>query len=48
MDGIQFLDKGVEELFRTQAGSDVTKAFEDLNLDTDLKSRMQVCLDNLF
>ena len=48
MDGVQFLDKGVEELFRTQAGSDVTEAFEQLNLDTDLKSRMQVCLDNLF
>ncbi|KAJ5616719.1 hypothetical protein N7537_001833 [Penicillium hordei] len=36
------------DIFQGKAGEDVTKYWEDLNFDTALRSRMQLCLDNLF
>lgn len=35
-------------LFQQKSGHDVTKYWNDLDLDTDLRSRMELCLDNLF
>ncbi|KAJ6138991.1 hypothetical protein N7471_005477 [Penicillium samsonianum] len=36
------------DIFQGKAGDDVTKYWDDLNFDTALRSRMQLCLDNLF
>jgi chitin synthase len=36
------------ELFQQKSGSDVTDLFNNLDLSTDLRDRMQLCLDNLF
>lgn len=35
-------------LFQQKSGSDVTKYWNDLPLDAAVRSRMQLCLDNLF
>ncbi|KAJ5796062.1 CAZyme family GT2 [Penicillium psychrosexuale] len=35
-------------LFQEKPGEDVSKYWDDLDFDTGLKSRMQLCLDNLF
>ncbi|BFZ60506.1 hypothetical protein YB2330_001542 [Saitoella coloradoensis] len=43
-----FMDQDVVNLFQQRAGADLTKAFAELNLDTDLQLRMRVCLRNLF
>ena len=43
-----FMDQQVVSLFQNAAGSDATKYWENMNMDSALKSRMQVCLDNLF
>ncbi|KAF2265947.1 hypothetical protein CC78DRAFT_460208 [Lojkania enalia] len=43
-----FMDQSVVDIFRVQAGSDVAKYWEGLNLDATVKNNMQVCLDNLF
>ncbi|KAF2430136.1 hypothetical protein EJ08DRAFT_589584 [Tothia fuscella] len=43
-----FMDGRVVDLFQQLAGQDVSKYWEALDIDPDLKGRMQVCLDNLF
>lgn len=43
-----FMDSRVVDLFQQSAGKDVTKDWENLLPDAELKTRMQVCLDNLF
>jgi chitin synthase len=43
-----FMDSRVVDIFQQLSGQDVTKYWEALDIDADLKSRMQVCLDNLF
>ncbi|KAJ9605553.1 hypothetical protein H2200_010210 [Cladophialophora chaetospira] len=43
-----FMDDSVVNLFTQRAGQDVTKYWNALNIDAGLKSRMQLCLDNLF
>ncbi|KAJ4524957.1 hypothetical protein HRR83_000598 [Exophiala dermatitidis] len=43
-----FMDSLVVDLFTQRAGHDVTKYWNALPLDPGLRSRMQLCLDNLF
>ncbi|KAI9890185.1 MAG: hypothetical protein M1814_004347 [Vezdaea aestivalis] len=43
-----FMDDLVVDLFTQRAGQDITKYWEALNFDKNLRSRMQLCLDNLF
>ncbi|KAJ9148885.1 Chitin synthase-like protein [Pleurostoma richardsiae] len=43
-----FMSGLVVDLFQQKAGEDVTKYWNALALDADVKSRMQLCLDNLF
>ncbi|KAH8427444.1 chitin synthase class Va [Aspergillus melleus] len=43
-----FMDPGVVQLFQQLSGQDITKYWENLNIDEGLRSRMQLCLDNLF
>ena len=43
-----FMDPLVVNLFQQRAGQDVTKYWETLDIDAGMRSRMQLCLDNLF
>jgi chitin synthase len=43
-----FMHPLVVDLFRQRAGQDITKYWTALPLDSALRSRMQLCLDNLF
>lgn len=43
-----FMDDLVVSLFTQRAGQDVTKYWNALDIDSGLRSRMQICLDNLF
>ena len=43
-----FMDDSVVQLFQQRSGQDVTKYWEALDISTDLRDRMQLCLDNLF
>jgi len=43
-----FMHPLVVDLFQKKAGSDVTKLWDSLALDADMRFRMQTCLDNLF
>jgi chitin synthase len=43
-----FMDNGVTDIFRVQAGKDVTKYWENLDLDATAKKNMETCLNNLF
>ncbi|KAI8579523.1 hypothetical protein K450DRAFT_241387 [Umbelopsis ramanniana AG] len=43
-----FLDTSVVELFRQLAGQDITDSWNKLPLDSALRDRMEVCLQNLF
>lgn len=43
-----FMDPLVVQLFQQKAGEDVTKYWDALAITADMKSRMQLCLDNLF
>ncbi len=45
---INFMDDLVVDLFQQRSGEDVTKYWDALPLDSDARSRMQLCLDNLF
>ncbi|CAO2653427.1 Nn.00g028380.m01.CDS01 [Neocucurbitaria sp. VM-36] len=45
---VNFMDGSVVDIFRVQAGKDISKYWDGLNLDAKLKNDMQVCLDNLF
>ncbi|KIW58678.1 hypothetical protein PV05_03177 [Exophiala xenobiotica] len=43
-----FMDSLVVDLFTQRAGHDVTKYWDALPIDSGMRSRMQLCLDNLF
>jgi chitin synthase len=43
-----FLDNGVTDIFRVQAGKDISKYWENLDLDATTKKNMETCLNNLF
>lgn len=43
-----FMDSLVVDLFTQRSGQDVTKYWNALPLDSGLRSRMQICMDNLF
>lgn len=43
-----FMDQRVVDLFQQLSGQDVSKYWDALDIDLQLKARMQVCLDNLF
>lgn len=43
-----FMDNTVVQLFQQKSGSDITNYWNGLALDSGLRSRMQLCLDNLF
>ncbi|OZJ06628.1 hypothetical protein BZG36_00372 [Bifiguratus adelaidae] len=43
-----FMDQNLVELFRTNAGQDITASFAALPMDSTLRNRMLVCLRNLF
>jgi len=43
-----FMDQLVVDLFTQKAGSDVTKYWNALDLPTESKARMKLCLENLF
>lgn len=45
---VDFMDDLVVDLFQQRAGSDVTKLWQALDIDSGLRERMQLCLDNLF
>jgi chitin synthase len=49
-DGIDtsFMDPQVAQLFAGRAGQDITKFWDTLNINKDVKQRMQTCLDRLF
>lgn len=43
-----FMDNQVVQLFQQRTGEDIGKYWENMEIDAALKSRMKVCLDNLF
>ncbi|KAI1639316.1 class V chitin synthase [Biscogniauxia mediterranea] len=47
-DVANFMSDMVVDLFTKRAGTDVTKLWNALDMDAGLRSRMQLCLDNLF
>ncbi|KAF4807170.1 Chitin synthase 8 [Colletotrichum siamense] len=44
----KFMDNTVATLFQQKAGSDITKLWDNLNIDAAMKKRMKTCLNNLF
>ncbi|KAI9667053.1 MAG: hypothetical protein M1829_005594, partial [Trizodia sp. TS-e1964] len=44
----EFMNPLVVQIFQQKAGEDVTKYWNALALDKDERTRMQICLDNLF
>ncbi|KAI1823861.1 glycosyltransferase family 2 protein [Xylaria intraflava] len=47
-DVTNFMDDSVISLFTDGAGTDITNLWNGLDIDPGLRSRMQLCLDNLF
>lgn len=47
-DVVNFMDDLVVDLFQQKAGTDVTKLWNALDIDSGMRERMQLCLDNLF
>ncbi|KAI2636953.1 glycosyltransferase family 2 protein [Hypomontagnella submonticulosa] len=45
---VDFMDDLVVDLFQQKAGSDVTQLWNALDIDSGMRERMQLCLDNLF
>ena len=43
-----FMDQNVVDLFQQRSGQDVSQYWTALDIDSALRERMQVCLDNLF
>ncbi|KAI1501023.1 class V chitin synthase [Biscogniauxia marginata] len=43
-----FMSDDVVDLFTKRAGTDVTKLWDALAMDSGMRQRMQLCLDNLF
>ncbi|BGP30551.1 hypothetical protein JCM10296v2_002306 [Rhodotorula toruloides] len=44
----QFMSDAIVDLFRTKAGTDISKSFHSLNLPADVLQRQQICMRNLF
>ncbi|KAI1379347.1 glycosyltransferase family 2 protein [Hypoxylon crocopeplum] len=44
----EFMDDLVVDLFQQKAGSDVSQLWNALDIDSGMRERMQLCLDNLF
>lgn len=44
----KYMDASVVSLFTQHAGADITSDWNNLDLDPEMKSRMKLCLDNLF
>ena len=44
----RFMEQSIVDLFQQNAGTDVTEQFAKLSLDSATKSRMKVCMRNLF
>ncbi|KAL2256020.1 hypothetical protein VTK26DRAFT_2333 [Humicola hyalothermophila] len=45
---VNFMHQLVVDLFQQRSGDDITDLWLALDLDADMKSRMKLCLDNLF
>ncbi|ORZ10887.1 chitin synthase-domain-containing protein [Absidia repens] len=45
---LNFMDNGIVELFRQLAGTDISKHFDALPINDELRQRQLVCLRNLF
>ncbi|KAG0167289.1 hypothetical protein DFQ28_010342 [Apophysomyces sp. BC1034] len=45
---LNFMDNSIVELFRQLAGTDISKHFDALPIDKELRARQLVCLRNLF
>lgn len=45
---VDFMDPNVVDLFSGKSGQDLTQYFNALDLDSDLRQRMELCMDNLF
>ncbi|CAO3595167.1 unnamed protein product [Absidia cylindrospora] len=45
---LNFMDNGIVELFRQLAGTDISKHFDALPINDELRHRQLVCLRNLF
>lgn len=43
-----FMDDRVVDLFSQRAGQDISKYWDNLDINDGLRQRMQICLDNLF
>ncbi|KAI9789398.1 MAG: hypothetical protein M1816_006058 [Peltula sp. TS41687] len=43
-----FMNDLVVDLFQQRSGQDITKYWAALNLDADMRERMQLCMENLF
>ncbi|RYO23136.1 Chitin synthase 8 [Alternaria tenuissima] len=43
-----FMSRDVVDIFRVQAGKDITKYWQNLNLDATTKANMETCMNNLF
>ncbi|KAH0536149.1 hypothetical protein FGG08_006953 [Glutinoglossum americanum] len=44
----EFMDQLVVDLFQQRPGQDITKYWDSLAIDSGMRSRMLLCLDNLF
>lgn len=47
-DATKFMDQTVIDLFQRKKGTDLTRFWEQLEIDSSLKAHMKTCLDNLF
>lgn len=44
----KYMDSRINDLFTGNAGKDITRLWNDLDMDAGLRQRMQICMDNLF
>ncbi|KAK9773970.1 putative Class V chitin synthase [Seiridium cardinale] len=45
---LDFMDDLVVSLFQLKSGTDISKYWDALDIDSDMRKRQQLCLDNLF
>jgi len=45
---LKYMDASVVDLFTQHSGNNIINHWNDLELDAEMKSRMKLCLDNLF
>ncbi|KAH6681143.1 chitin synthase [Plectosphaerella plurivora] len=48
LNAVNFMDNDVVNMFTSLSGQDLSRQWEDLNINAALKSRMMTCLNNLF